>query len=169
MFGDASLSQIKAVRNKKVFDMYNSVEPDGGANFLQAPGLFADVMLEDFIKAISSDTSKTTAAHSLVFLRDNFKANSWGNLYKCGEAGAPSVGCAPTKASLVAKCTQPLTLQSEIVSDACPTVQAFVAATTAPSQNTTYYASAACSTSASVSATSMLTAAVVLAALRRNA
>ena len=132
VFGDASLSQIKAVRNKKVFDMYNSVDPNWGTYYVQAPGLFADVMLEDFIKAISSDTSKTTAAHSLVFLRDNFKANSWGNLYKCGEAGAPSVGCAPTKASLVAKCTQPLISQPDIVSDACPTLDMPVPSSPAP-------------------------------------
>ena len=72
---------------------------------LSGAGLSVDVLLQDFIKAISGDTSQTTKDHTYYFLRDNFAVGSWGERFACGAAGAPTIGCTPTEASIADKCT----------------------------------------------------------------
>ena len=110
------LTGIKAVANKKVFDFYGTVDPHGGTAFYS--DFSVDVFLKDFIKAVSGDTSQATKQHDFYYLRDNFAVNSWGDLYECGDPGAPAKGCRPTKTSLVAKCTDPLMMDS-ITADQC--------------------------------------------------
>jgi len=99
------MTGIPAVANKKVFDFYGTVDPKGGNAMLSGAGLSVDVLLQDFIKAISGDTSQTTKDHTYHFLRDNFAVGSWGERFACGAAGAPTIGCTPTAASIADKCT----------------------------------------------------------------
>ena len=47
-------------------------------------------------EAISGDTSQITKDHTYYFLRDNFAVGSWGDMFACGAAGAPTIGCKPT-------------------------------------------------------------------------
>ena len=131
------MTGIPAVANKKVFDFHGTVDPQGGNAMLSGAGLSVDVLLQDFIKAISGDTSQTTKDHTYHFLRDNFAVGSWGERFACGAAGAPTIGCTPTAASIANKCTATNAIAADSLT--APKCKAYVkpAATTATTTSST--------------------------------
>ena len=131
------LTGVPAVANKKVFDFYGTVDPQGGTAFLSGIGLSVDVLLQDFIKAVSGDTSQTTKDHTYYFLRDNFAVGSWGDMFACGATGAPTIGCKPTEASVTDKCTAANAIAADsLTAPKCKTyIEPVVAAETPTAMN----------------------------------
>ena len=132
------MTGIPAVANKKVFDFYGTVDPKGGNAILSGAGLSVDVLLQDFIKAISGDTSQTTKDHTYHFLRDNFAVGSWGERFACGATGAPTIGCTPTAASIADKCTAANAIAADsLTAPKCKTYIEPAAASPAAATNST--------------------------------